>query len=217
MRREARVVVSFSDGSRSLPGKKTLPKRVVSLVPSHRRRRGSSARALHFPFRANGARASPPDEALRAICFCPLHPKSCCLRTLVQAATARVGEMRQQEKLAAAAKELLKADSSRQRKASAAQSRKGPVSRRKGTAVEKTIGKTSGRAAAAIGKATRPTEAVLTRKSGGGAMAVLTDKRRIPLRSASVRTPHLFHHGIPKVLVNPRSKGITSVRSTTTH
>jgi hypothetical protein len=39
---------------------------------------------------------------------------------------------------------------------------------------------------------------------------VLTDKRRIPLRSASVRTPHLFHHGIPKVLVNPRSKGITS-------
>jgi hypothetical protein len=47
--------------------------------------------------------------------------------------------------------------------------------------------------------------------------AVLTDKRRIPLRSASVRTPHLFHHGIPKVLVNPRSKGTTSVRSTTTH
>jgi histone deacetylase 1/2 len=45
---------------------------------------------------------------------------------------------------------------------------------------------------------------------------VLTDKRRIPLRSASVRTPHLFHHGIPKVLVNPRSKGITSVRSTFT-
>jgi hypothetical protein len=42
---------------------------------------------------------------------------------------------------------------------------------------------------------------------------VLTDKRRIPLRSASVRTPHLFHHEIPKVLVNPRSKGITSVRS----
>jgi hypothetical protein len=40
---------------------------------------------------------------------------------------------------------------------------------------------------------------------------VLTDKRRIPLRSASVRTPHLFHHGIPKVLVNPQSKGITSV------
>jgi hypothetical protein len=46
---------------------------------------------------------------------------------------------------------------------------------------------------------------------------VLTNKRRIPLRSASVRTPHLFHHGITKVLVNPRSKGITSVRSTTTH
>jgi hypothetical protein len=45
---------------------------------------------------------------------------------------------------------------------------------------------------------------------------VLTDKRRIPLRSASVRTPHLFHHEIPKVLVNPRSKGITSVRSTFT-
>jgi hypothetical protein len=44
----------------------------------------------------------------------------------------------------------------------------------------------------------------------------LTDKRRIPLRSASIRTPHLFHHGIPKVLVNPRSKGITSVRSTST-
>jgi hypothetical protein len=38
--------------------------------------------------------------------------------------------------------------------------------------------------------------------------ALLTDKRRIPLRSASVRTPHLFHHGIPKVLVNPRSKGL---------
>jgi hypothetical protein len=48
-------------------------------------------------------------------------------------------------------------------------------------------------------------------------IALLTDKRRIPLRSASVQTPHLFHHGIPKVLVNPRSKGITSVRSTTTH
>jgi hypothetical protein len=46
---------------------------------------------------------------------------------------------------------------------------------------------------------------------------LLTDKRHIPLRSASVRTPLLFHHGIPKVLVNPRSKGITSVRSTTTH
>jgi hypothetical protein len=39
---------------------------------------------------------------------------------------------------------------------------------------------------------------------------LLMDKRRIPLRSASVRTPHLFHHGIPKVLVNPQSKGITS-------
>jgi hypothetical protein len=46
---------------------------------------------------------------------------------------------------------------------------------------------------------------------------VLTDKIRIPLRSASVRTPHLFHHGIPKVLVNPQSKGITSVQSTSTH
>jgi hypothetical protein len=46
---------------------------------------------------------------------------------------------------------------------------------------------------------------------------VLTHKRRIPLRSVSVWTPHLFHHGIPKVLVNPWSKGITSVRSTTTH
>jgi hypothetical protein len=46
---------------------------------------------------------------------------------------------------------------------------------------------------------------------------LLTDKRRIPLRSASVRTPHLFHHGIPKVLVNPRSKGITSIQSTFTH
>jgi hypothetical protein len=45
---------------------------------------------------------------------------------------------------------------------------------------------------------------------------LLTDKRRIPLRSATVRTPHLFHHGIPKVLVNPRSNGITSVRSTFT-
>jgi ribonuclease HI len=46
---------------------------------------------------------------------------------------------------------------------------------------------------------------------------VLKDKRRIPLRSVSIRTPHLFHHGIPKVLVNPRSKGITSVQSTSTH
>jgi hypothetical protein len=45
---------------------------------------------------------------------------------------------------------------------------------------------------------------------------LLTDKRRIPLRSASVRTPLLFHHGIPKVLVNSRSKGITSVQSTFT-
>jgi hypothetical protein len=40
---------------------------------------------------------------------------------------------------------------------------------------------------------------------------LLMDKRRIPLRSASARTPYLFHHGIPKVLVNPQSKGITSV------
>jgi hypothetical protein len=54
-------------------------------------------------------------------------------------------------------------------------------------------------------------------KRSEGAGPLLTDKRRIPLRSASVRTPHLFHHGITKVLVNPRSKGITSVRSTTTH
>jgi hypothetical protein len=46
---------------------------------------------------------------------------------------------------------------------------------------------------------------------------LLTDKRHIPLRYASVRTPHRFHHGIPKVLVNPRSKGITSVQSTSTH
>jgi hypothetical protein len=53
--------------------------------------------------------------------------------------------------------------------------------------------------------------------SQGGDSLLLTDKRRIPLRSASVRIPHLFHHGIPKVLANPRSKGITSVRSTTTH
>jgi hypothetical protein len=45
---------------------------------------------------------------------------------------------------------------------------------------------------------------------------LLTDKRHIPLRSASVRTPHLFHHGIAKVLVNPQSKGITSVQSTFT-
>jgi hypothetical protein len=48
-------------------------------------------------------------------------------------------------------------------------------------------------------------------------LLVLTDKRRIPLRSASVRTPHLFHHGIPKILVNPRSKGITNVQSTSKH
>jgi hypothetical protein len=46
---------------------------------------------------------------------------------------------------------------------------------------------------------------------------LLTDRRCIPLRSTSVWTPHLFHHGIPKVLVNPRGKGITSVRSTITH
>jgi hypothetical protein len=50
----------------------------------------------------------------------------------------------------------------------------------------------------------------------GGLVNLVTDKRRIPLRSASVQTPHLFHHGIPKVLVNPQSKGITSVRSTFT-
>jgi hypothetical protein len=48
------------------------------------------------------------------------------------------------------------------------------------------------------------------------AWQMFTDKRHIPLRSASVRTPHLFHHGIPKVPVNPQSKGITSVRSTFT-
>jgi hypothetical protein len=46
--------------------------------------------------------------------------------------------------------------------------------------------------------------------------SLFMDKRRIPLRSASLQTPHLFHHRIPKVLVNPRSKGITSVRSTFT-
>jgi hypothetical protein len=40
---------------------------------------------------------------------------------------------------------------------------------------------------------------------------LFTNKRRIPLRSTSVRTPHLFHHGIPKVFVTPQSKGITSV------
>jgi hypothetical protein len=50
---------------------------------------------------------------------------------------------------------------------------------------------------------------VILQQSNWGAR-VLTDKTRIPLRSASVRTPHLFHHGIPKVLDNPRSKGITS-------
>jgi hypothetical protein len=33
--------------------------------------------------------------------------------------------------------------------------------------------------------------------------SLLTDKRRIPLRSASVRTPHLFHHGIPKCWGQP--------------
>jgi hypothetical protein len=54
-------------------------------------------------------------------------------------------------------------------------------------------------------------------KSRGEPSRLLTDKRRIPLWSASVRTPHLFHHGIPKVLVNPRSKGITSVQSTSKH
>jgi hypothetical protein len=48
-------------------------------------------------------------------------------------------------------------------------------------------------------------------------VALLTDKRCIPLRSASVRTPHLFHHGILKVLVNPQSKVITSVQSTSMH
>jgi hypothetical protein len=47
--------------------------------------------------------------------------------------------------------------------------------------------------------------------------SLLTDKRCIPLRFASVRTPHLFHHGIPKVLVNPRSKWITSIQSTSMH
>jgi hypothetical protein len=51
---------------------------------------------------------------------------------------------------------------------------------------------------------------------GGDDGGVLTDKRCIPLQSASVRTPHLFHHGIPKVLVNPQSKGVTSIRSTFT-
>jgi hypothetical protein len=58
---------------------------------------------------------------------------------------------------------------------------------------------------------------VRERRSERKAKSLLTDKRRIPLRSASVRTPHLFHHGIPKVLVNPQSKGITSVRSTTAY
>jgi hypothetical protein len=56
----------------------------------------------------------------------------------------------------------------------------------------------------------RPAKENPKRNSGSFKDLLLTDKRRIPLRSASVRTPHLFHHGIPKVLVNPRSKGITS-------
>jgi hypothetical protein len=63
-----------------------------------------------------------------------------------------------------------------------------------------------------IGSKTLPTTFFVIKGRG-----LLTDKIRIPLRSASVRTPHLFHHGIPKVLVNPQSKGITSVRSTMTH
>jgi hypothetical protein len=37
---------------------------------------------------------------------------------------------------------------------------------------------------------------------------LLTDKRRIPLRFASVRSPHLFHHGIAKVLVNRGARGL---------
>jgi hypothetical protein len=130
-----------------LPGKKTLPKRVVSPMPSHhrRRRRGYSAHALHFPFRANGARASSLDKALHAICFCPLHPKSCCLRTLGQAAAVRFGEMWQQEKLAVAAvEELLKADLSRQRKTAAAQSRKGSASRRKERWQRRLLGRQEG-------------------------------------------------------------------------
>jgi hypothetical protein len=51
-------------------------------------------------------------------------------------------------------------------------------------------------------------EPALIASNGPRLGGLLMDKIRIPLRSASVRTPHLFHHGIPKVLVNPRSKGI---------
>jgi hypothetical protein len=59
-------------------------------------------------------------------------------------------------------------------------------------------------------------DALLSPTEKGEANRLFMDKRGIPLRSASVRTPHLFHHRIPKVLVNPRRKGITSVRSTFT-
>jgi hypothetical protein len=49
----------------------------------------------------------------------------------------------------------------------------------------------------------------MVRVSAAKSEPLLTDKTRIHLRSASVRT-YTFHHGIPKVLVNPQSKGITS-------
>jgi hypothetical protein len=45
----------------------------------------------------------------------------------------------------------------------------------------------------------------------------LMDKRRIHLRSTSLRTYTFFTTGFPKVLVNLRSKGITSIWSTSTH
>jgi hypothetical protein len=67
------------------------------------------------------------------------------------------------------------------------------------------LGRAIAPAAGPGSKASRLDQLCVTRPT-----RLLTDKRRIPLRSASVRTPHLFHHGIPKVLVNPRSKGITS-------
>jgi hypothetical protein len=76
---------------------------------------------------------------------------------------------------------------------------------------------TSAAAGAGMSAAPEADQAGTSAPPTTGGEGVLTDKRRIPLQSASVRTPHLFHHGIPKVLVNPRSKGITSVRSTTTH
>lgn len=142
-----------------LPGGETAAKRAVLAVPSRRRRRDPVRALPLFPCARSIFSASRALFSLHTPRALHIHPKST-LPTLE--AGGGGGEMRQHEKLAAAAaQELLKADASRQRRAAAVQSRKGPASMRKGTATTANR-KATGRAAAA---------APVMRHSAGGSAA----------------------------------------------